>query len=243
MSRDLFAATVVARPKRTRARWMVVLSVVAHVGVLAIVLVGPILSATQGIVALARGVVYVEPVSRPLPQPPAARSTQPVAPTVDPNAAPPQAPEKPVTTEVTNVSSGPPGPPSLDIPRGGGVGVPGAPTDITIVKPVPPAPTPKATPPIVYRIGGQFRAPQRLVYVAPEYPKVALAARIEASVTVDATIDEQGNVRNVRVVRSSSLFDKAAIDAVSQWKYQPTLLNGQAVPVILTVTVVFEIKR
>ena len=81
------------------------------------------------------------------------------------------------------------------------------------------------------------------MYVAPVYPTVALTARIQAEVTIEATIDEHGIVRNVRVVRPNALFDRAAVDAVSQWRYEPTRLNGQAVPVILTVIVSFQIKK
>ena len=240
MSRDLFEATVVARPKPKRARWIVVASVFAHVGVIALVLIGPILSAADGIVALARGVVYSVPAT---PQAPASPpKTSAAAPSINPNAAPPRAPENPVTHEVP-VGSDRAGPAGLRIAQYGTDTVPGAPSDAPSVKLAPPEPPPVKRPLEPVEVGGQIRAPQRIAYVAPAYPAVALSAKIEAEVTIEATIDEQGIVRNVRAVRPNALFEKAAMEAVSQWKYEPTRLNGQVVPVILTVIVKFEIRR
>ena len=68
------------------------------------------------------------------------------------------------------------------------------------------------------------------------YPEIARRARLEA------TIDTAGAVANVSVVRSVPLLDEAAIAAVRQWQYSPTLLNGVAVPVIMTVTVNFSLR-
>jgi protein TonB len=54
-------------------------------------------------------------------------------------------------------------------------------------------------------------------------------------------IDEQGHVPEARILRSIPLLDQAAIDAVRQWEFTPTLLNGQPIPVIMTVTVQFAL--
>jgi len=61
-------------------------------------------------------------------------------------------------------------------------------------------------------------------------------------VTIDAVIGVNGRVTEARVLRSVALLDRAALDAVQQWRYSPTLLNGVAVPVILTVRVNFALK-
>ena len=61
-------------------------------------------------------------------------------------------------------------------------------------------------------------------------------------VILEAVIGEDGRVRNVRVLRSIQLLDGAAVDAVRQWVFTPTLLNGQPVPVVMTVTVAFELQ-
>ena len=56
------------------------------------------------------------------------------------------------------------------------------------------------------------------------------------------TIGPNGKVQNARVLRSIPLLDQAALDAVKQWEYTPTLLNGVPVPVIMTVTVQFTLQ-
>ena len=56
---------------------------------------------------------------------------------------------------------------------------------------------------------------------------------------IEATIDEEGKVADARVVKSVPLLDQAALDAVRQWEYQPSLLNGVPTPVVMTVTVKF----
>jgi protein TonB len=101
---------------------------------------------------------------------------------------------------------------------------------------------PPPAPSVPRRPGGDLKSPSRTTYVAPVYPQLAKISRIEGSVIVEATIDEAGMVRDVRVLRSNALFDQAAIDAVKQWRYTPTRLNGVNVPVILTVTVMFTMK-
>jgi protein TonB len=78
--------------------------------------------------------------------------------------------------------------------------------------------------------------------VPPVYPTIAQTARVEGDVIVEALIDETGVVRNVRVLRSIPLLDRAAVDAVSRWRYSPTTLNNQTVPVIMTVTVSFKLR-
>ena len=66
---------------------------------------------------------------------------------------------------------------------------------------------------------------------------------MQGIVILEAVISETGRVRDVRVLRSIPLLDNAAIDAVRQWQFTPTLLNGQPVPIVMTVTVSFELKR
>jgi protein TonB len=75
--------------------------------------------------------------------------------------------------------------------------------------------------------------------VKPVYPAIAQTARVTGSVTIEATIGEDGKVSDAKVVRSVPLLDQAALDAVRQWEYMPTLLNGVPVPVLTTITVNF----
>ena len=92
------------------------------------------------------------------------------------------------------------------------------------------------------RIGGDVKAPERIHYVQPAYPPDAQAARVSGIVIIEAVIDETGHVAQAKVLRSVSMLDQAAIDAVMQWEYTPTLLNGAAVPVLMTVTVNFTLR-
>jgi protein TonB len=89
------------------------------------------------------------------------------------------------------------------------------------------------------RVGGQIRPPVRIKEVAPVYPAVARSARVEGDVVIEATIDEEGKVADARVVKSVPLLDTAALDAVRQWQYRPSLLNGVPTPVVTTITVKF----
>ena len=92
------------------------------------------------------------------------------------------------------------------------------------------------------RVGGQIKPPTKIRNVQPIYPQIAQSARVQGVVVIEATIDPSGKVTETRVLRSIPLLDQAALDAVRKWEYQPTMLNGVAVPLIMTVTVNFTLK-
>ena len=87
-----------------------------------------------------------------------------------------------------------------------------------------------------------IREPRIVSKVPPVYPVEAQAARVEGIVIIEAVIDVNGTVREARVLRSQPLLDAAAVNAVRQWQFTPTLLNGVPVEVIMTVTVNFTLK-
>lgn len=94
------------------------------------------------------------------------------------------------------------------------------------------------------RVGGQIREPRKLRNVPPHYPVAAKSAGRQGIVIVEATVMPSGCVGTMRVLRSVDLaLDFAAFRAVSQWRYTPTTLNGQPVPVIMTVTINFRLNR
>ena len=93
-----------------------------------------------------------------------------------------------------------------------------------------------------YRIGGAIRPPRKIADVPPLYPEAAQREKVEGVVIIETRVDEAGNVGDTRLLRSIPMLDQAAIDAVRQWKYEPTLMNGQPVPVIMTVTVNFTLR-
>ena len=92
------------------------------------------------------------------------------------------------------------------------------------------------------RIGGTIRPPLKVRNVDPVYPQLALLSRVQGIVIIEATIGPDGRVMNARVLRSEPLLKQAALDAVNQWEFTPTLLNGIPLPVIMTVTVMFTLK-
>jgi protein TonB len=108
-----------------------------------------------------------------------------------------------------------------------------------VVGGLPDAPPPPSQ---AVRVGGNIKEPKKLRNVAPEYPDIARQARVQGVVILECTISPQGKVTDVKVLRGIPLLDQAAIDAVKQWVYTPTLLNGVPVPVIMTVTVNFRLS-
>jgi periplasmic protein TonB len=79
--------------------------------------------------------------------------------------------------------------------------------------------------------------------VKPIYPPDALAAGIEGVVILEAKVGVDGSVEEARVLKSIKELDQAAIDAVKQWKFEPTLMNGQPTAIRMTTTISFEAKR
>ena len=106
-------------------------------------------------------------------------------------------------------------------------------------QPPAPPPPPPAEP---VRVGGNIIAPTKTKNIDPVYPAVAQAARVSGVVILEAVIGPDGRVTNVNILRSVPLLDDAAVAAVRQWEYTPTLLNGVPVPVIMTVTVNFQLR-
>jgi TonB family protein len=97
-------------------------------------------------------------------------------------------------------------------------------------------------PPEAIRVGANIKPPTKIMDVRPVYPEVAQKARVQGIVICDVLVRPDGTVADARVLRSIPLLDQAAVDAVYQWVFTPTLLNGSAVPVIMTVTVSFTLE-
>jgi protein TonB len=104
-------------------------------------------------------------------------------------------------------------------------------------------PTEPVKPTRVVRIGGNLVAPKLVHKVMPEYPMLAVQARVQALLILEAQVDTRGHVKEVRILRGAPLFDDAAIAAVKQWRYKPLLLNGEPTEFILTVTLNFNINQ
>ncbi len=239
MSLDLFRpSTDLRRPSRATPLVAVPFSIAAHVLVLGAALVIPLM-ATDVLPTPREVMALIQTV--PVPEPPAAPMAVRAVPAAvaqavtDQHLAPVNAPsaigqETGVTVPV-DVGLG-----DLKLPQGVVPGVPGGALDELNRPPVlPPAPA------VPVRPGGNIRRPEKVFDVRPVYPDLALRARIQGIVIIEATIGTTGLVENAVVLRSIPLLDRAALDAVRQWRFTPTLLNGVPVPIIITVTVQFSI--
>ena len=169
------------------------------------------------------------------PAPPVRTSRPPSAPLIDPDSAPLSEPDSIAPEPLVPFDTAPVGANAI-------IGIPGDPGgDPSLIAPPPPVPRPPAPLPPM-RVGGVVRPPQKVHHVAPSYPPIAQAAKISGTVIVEALIAEDGSVRDVKVLKSVPLLDAAATEAVRQWRFTPTLLNGVPVQVIMSVTVSFTLN-
>lgn len=237
--------------KKTRRPVVVVVSVAAHVvTILALVLI-PLLQIQALPVPKVDLSMWLPHVQTPKPievfsvHPRVQRSTA-----APPSAfvAPPLIPEK-----IAVVVDEPPRLPAGFVPVSGD-GVRGS-SLIDLISnhgtieppPAPPvAPTPPPPPvvmkPELLRRGGDVQAANLIYQVKPVYPPLARQARVQGAVVVEAIINKDGAIESLRVISGNPLLNQAAVDAVKQWRYRPTLLNGDPVPVLTTVTVTFTLQ-
>jgi len=107
--------------------------------------------------------------------------------------------------------------------------------------PPPPPPPPKPKTPKRIRVGGQVEAAKLIYKPSPEYPPLAKMARIQGTVRLEAIIAKDGTIQDLKVLSGHPLLVKSALDAVKQWRYQPTLLNGEPVEVVTEIDVNFTL--
>ena len=164
------------------------------------------------------------PPARPVADRPKSNHLQDAVPITPPDGiSPEKPPQDPIEYDTPGIVVGPIGDANLDL--------------------VPP-PEVKRTPdiPAPVRVGAGVRTPTKTRHVDPVYSTIALTARVQGIVIIEATIGPEGRIQNARILRSVPLLDQSALDAVRQWEFTPTLLNGVPVPVIMTVTVSFTLR-
>jgi protein TonB len=117
--------------------------------------------------------------------------------------------------------------------------------ETAVEPPAPPPPLPEPAPVSLdpVRISAGVQQANLIQQVLPVYPPLARLARIEGSVVLEAVISKDGAVDNLRVLSGHQMLIQAAIDAVSRWRYRPTLLSNEPVEVITTVTVMFRLGQ
>jgi protein TonB len=139
---------------------------------------------------------------------------------------------------------------SVGVPGGIDYGQSGAVLDHVLQSilgnPTPQSPPPqrlKPNPPQPIRMGGIVIAARLIYQPKPEYPELARMTRVEGAVEFEAVIGKDGTIEELKVLKGHPLLVKAALEAVRQWRYQPTLLNGEPVEVITEITVNFKLAE
>jgi len=242
MPLDLFGDVAARRaPRSPLRRVLTILSIAIHaIAISAIVVVqlfavGPLPVPHRPLIFEELRLVRIAEI--PVPPAPRRASVDP-APAVDPNAAPTVEPR-----EITN-ETGLEGVRTTSPTSGAVVGVEHSSSGFEamgVFEGGPPPPPPAPRKPERLHVGMQ--APVKIVHVDPIYPAMAQQARVQGVLILEAIIDERGFVKSVSVLRSIPLLDHAAVEAVRQWRFTPARLNGEAVPVVMTVTVNFKLDR
>ena len=242
----MFEQTFLQTRAKTRKPWTVVASLSAQFGMIAVVLLIPLLhpeTMRMPDVPKVRNIStwIIQP---PIPQRVVARTLSIAtrspghrffyAPTPHPTAGPQI--EVPAAESVSTEWSGPAAWFSSSVPIANVL------PPATVVKPpVPPAAVIAAAGP--RRVGGDVAAAKLQFGPRPAYPQIALAVHSQGTVKLEAIIAADGSIKNLRLLSGPPLLVKAAMEAVAQWKYQPTLLNGIAVEVVTEISVNFSLAH
>jgi protein TonB len=175
----------------------------------------------------------------PMPPPPQVLIASAPRPSVAPrdSAAPPPTVAPPSLEPEAGPPAVGPGPVLPDIPGGVPSGMGLVPSDSAVT--LPPPDPPRQGP---VRVADLPVAPRKTVDVRPIYPELARMARVEGTVVVEAVLDPSGRVTQLRVIKSIPLLDGAAMDAMRQWRYTPSLYGGRPVSVLMTITMRFTLQ-
>jgi protein TonB len=255
----MFEQMILSEPRKKRA---VVLAFVGQVVAIGALITIPLLSVQQLPLAEISTVLVAPPPPPPPPPPPAPAATAPhvarvtprpfdAARVYQPQAVPktvavlpdlPQAPAAAAAPSIAGVEGGVTG------GQVGGVlgGVLGGVPSLAPPPPPPPPVTAVATPaapapPKLLRVGGQVEAAQVISAPPPAYPALAKSARIGGVVKLDAIIGTDGHIQNLKLISGPPLLIEAAMNAVKQWTYHPTILNGQPFKVETQIDVNFTL--
>ena len=137
-------------------------------------------------------------------------------------------------------------PPSWGDYAGVSIAVPAS-TGITLprmlIAPPPAAPIVAKPPDRPHPVGGDVQAAKLIRKVMPVYPPLAQQARISGTVRLRGIIAKDGTIRQLQLIEGSPLLVRAAMDAVRQWIYRPTLLNGEPVEVVAPIDVIFTLSQ
>lgn len=245
MFTDLVESTAAGK-KANRKPWTVAVAIIVQVFLLGVLILVPLVY-TQALPIATLNMMLMAPAPpaaaapAPAQQPRVTRqSVRPhsnmfmAPPSIPPHVdmsrepvAPPEVPDNATIGVVGGVSEGSPN------------GIIGG-TDVE-TSPTPPPPAPDQ-PQQRIRLGGNVQAAKLISQPMPVYPPLARQARIQGNVVLHAIIAKDGRVEQLSVISGHPLLIQSALDAVRQWRYQPTTLNGAPVEVDTTITVTFTMS-
>jgi len=235
-------------PKKTNKPWTVVVSMLFQVGFLAILILIPLIYTEALPKTMMATMLTAPPPPPPPPRPPAPAQIVHVKPQAHLMDAGKLMAPKVIPKDVkiikedaepdmgaVGMTGGVPGGVaggSMGGVLGGVIGGMGG---------APPPPRPRQTGPI--RVGGNVQSARILNRVQPTYPPLARQTRISGTVRLHAIISKDGTIQQLEVISGHPLLQQSALDAVRQWRYQPTLLNGEPVEVDTTIDVIFSLNQ
>lgn len=231
-------------PKKTNKPWTVILSMLFQTAFLAVLILIPLIY-TEALPKTMMATLLVAPPPPPPPPPPPIAQVVHVKPQVHLMDAGKLVTPKVIPKDIKIIKEDAP---DMSAGMTGGVvgGVAGGQMGGVIggviggVGAAPPPPKPTQT---RIRQGGNVTAAKLVNKVQPQYPPLARQTRISGTVRLHAIIGKNGQVEQLEVMSGHPLLVQAALDAVRQWKYQPTQLNGEPVEVDTTIDVIFSLNQ
>lgn len=222
---------------KTHKPWTVALSMILQILVVGVLILIPLIY-TEALPKAMLSTFLVAPPPPPPPPPPAPK-TEVIKKIII------QAPQKMVAPTVIPKKIEIVKDQAPDIGAEGGTGVAGGtgtgvPGGILGGAALPPPP-PKPVTPQRIRVGGNVEAAKLQRQILPIYPQIAKTAHISGTVVLHAVIAKDGSIQELTYVSGPALLMRAAMDAVRQWHYAPTQLNGEPVEVDTTIQVVFSL--
>lgn len=250
----MFDQTFVDGVGKTRKPWTILVSTLGQVALVCIALLIPLIYTEALPKTSLTSFLTAPPPPPPPPPPPAATPVKVIKQVRQFDGSKLQAP-KAIPKQIAMIQEE-----DLPPPSAGGVvgGVPGGVSGAaggviggilggvpTAAPPPPPPPKkeePKPKPPERIRVGGNVQAANLVRKITPVYPPLAKQARVQGTVRFTAIIGKDGTIQNLQLVSGHPLLVPAATDAVKQWVYKPTLLNGEPVEVITQIDVNFTLS-
>ncbi|HXW61082.1 MAG TPA: energy transducer TonB [Candidatus Acidoferrales bacterium] len=224
-----------AHGSKTNKPWTVAMSAIVQAVIVGILILIPLIY-TEALPKGFMNTFLVAPAPPPPPPPPAA----PVQHIVRPRIVTPQRMVAPtvIPKTVQMIKDEAPDIGAVGVEGGVGGGVPGGVLGGIIGNTAPPPPKPTQT---RIRVGGNVQGAKLVHQVQPIYPQIAKTAHVSGTVLLHAIIAKDGSIQELQYVSGPPLLMRAAMDAVHEWRYQPTLLNGEPVEVDTTIQVVFTL--